>query len=654
MNRYFTLLSIAWCLNWAIEADVHAQSLAFQLPTAEERLFELRPSDRLTAVCFLGTECPMARSYVATLNELGREYRSRGVEVVGVMSNHQDSWVDIQRYVEELGAEFIVVKDANHRVADLYGATRTPEVFLLDGQLEVRYHGRIDDRYAPGVARQEASREDLRIAIDQLLAGEPVALKETIALGCIIGKVKASDRVPATSATVTFHEHVVEMLQRNCQTCHRAGEIGPFAMEDYNEVAGWAETMLETIEDGRMPPWHADPQYGDFLNERAMSQQDKQLFRDWIAAGLPKGEQASHPPAPEYVEGWQLPRPPDVVVEMRQQPFVVPSEGVVEYQYFVVDPGFEKDQWVSAAEVVPGNREVVHHAIVFVRPPDGARFSGIGWLSAYVPGQRVFPLPPGRARRIPAGSKFVFQMHYTPIGHPQADVTKVGLLLADDAEITHEVYTRMALDQEFEIPPGAAEHRVSAELREFAADSQLLAITPHMHYRGKSFRLWAEGESQEVLLSVPAYDFNWQHTYQLRQPIELETVRQLRFEVEFDNSAANPFNPDPSARVTWGDQTWEEMAVAFFEVASPRKDRKASKAISTAVQPGSLSPAAEAQIASYVSRALAAMDADGDGQINKSETDIIIRHRIFDQWDLDGNGVITTAELHRVATALYQ
>jgi hypothetical protein len=427
-------------------------------------------------------------------------------------------------------------------------------------------------------------------------------------------------------------------------------------MDSFEEVVGWADTMLETVDQGRMPPWHADPNFGDFVNARAMPEADKQILRDWIAGGSQRGLESDLPAPRQWIEGWNLPRPPDLIVSMRSRPFTVPKEGVVEYQYFVADPGFTKDTWVTAAEVKPGARSVVHHAIVFVRPPDGADFRGVGWLSAYVPGQRVHELPPGRARKVAAGSKFVFQMHYTPNGVEQTDVSKVGLLFAQPEQVTHEVLTLMAIDQEFEIPPGESSFAVQARTDWIPADAELLAITPHMHVRGKSFKLFINGPEAPPLLHVPAYDFNWQHTDLLRQPIALDSASHgLEFEATFDNSHANPFNPDPTETVTWGDQTWEEMALAFFEVARPVGATEFSRPrqAMVSVESSPSGPSRQEKVDAYVERLFRELDANLDGLIHKSEVDIVVRHMHFGLWDLNGDKVVSREEVQRVAEKLF-
>ncbi len=628
------------------------ESLAFRLADTKGDPVEVTVQDEpcLTVVCFLGTECPMARLYGPRLSKMAAEFQDQGVRFIGVNSNRQDSVADIREYVRSYSVTFPVLKDPQNRVADQFGAQRTPEVFVLDESLNVIYHGRIDDQYAPGINRGKPQRRDLHNAISQWLAGDTITVTETEATGCLIGRVPK--QAEPVSNGITYAEHVVPVLHRHCVECHRDGEIGPFAMDDYDEVAGWAETMLETIEDGRMPPWHADPRYGHFQNERRMPEEDRQVLRDWIAGGLAPGDLSKVPELPEVVTGWQMIREPDMVLEMRRRPFTVPADGTVEYQYFVVDPGFKEDKWIIDARTLPGNRAVVHHIIVYIRPPELSQFRGIGWLTAYVPGARPVRLPEGFARFVPAGSKFVFQMHYTPNGEQQDDLSKLGLIFTDASKVTHEVFTIAGVDQEFEIPPGHPNFLVHSEVRRLPKNSQLLGIAPHMHYRGKSFTLWdGYGDDAAILLHVPNYDFNWQHVYQLKDPLPLDEVEQLRFTVAFDNSADNPFNPDPTQWVTWGDQSWEEMAIGFFDVAVPRgsiefRDTSVAKS-------DSQGPTREEQINSYIERFFTSLDRNGDRRVTRSEAPIIVRRVRFHQYDRNQDGYVSADEVRRIAEELF-
>ncbi len=628
-----------------------ADGYAFEDTAVDGQTVTVAAADgHITVVCFLGTECPLARLYGPRLSAMAHELQSSGVRFVGINSNSQDSADEIRAFARDSKIAFPIIRDGSHRLADLFDAQRTPEVLVLDQRLQLQYRGRIDDQYEPGISRAEPTQSHLRAAIDDLLAGRPVAISHTEPVGCRIGRTRAEGANPRG---ITYAKDISRVLQAHCLECHRDGEIGPFSMERFDDVAAWSETIAEVIDNGRMPPWHADSRHGQFANARSMPEHDKQLIRDWIAAGTPFGDARDLPPTVTWPPGWQLPREPDAVFTMRERPFAVPAEGTVEYQYFVVDPKLTEDKWIAAAQVVPGNRSVVHHAIVFVRPPDGGAFRGVGWLSAYVPGQRALSLPPGRARRVQAGSKLVFQMHYTPNGVPASDTTRIGIVYAEPAEVTHEVYTLVGIDQEFEIPPGAKGYTVEAEVPRLPDRGELLAITPHMHYRGQTFRLWTGRQADQLLLHVPRYDFNWQHTYQLTTPLPLAEVSRLRFAATFDNSADNPFNPDPTARVHWGDQTWEEMAVAFFDVSEPIQDPAArATANTTDKSAGSMQARSRERTEKYVDRVFATMDADHDGVIREREASIVFRIRQFHRFDQNGDKAITRREVRSVARSL--
>ncbi len=610
-------------------------------------------------VCFLGTECPMARQYAPMLARKQQDWGDKGIRLIGVSSNAQDTIEDWKEFVADTGITFPIGKDYDNRVADQVGAKRTPEVFFLDRDLNVIYNGAIDDQFEPGIVKAKANRHFLDEAIEQWLAKEPISTPRTEATGCLIGRVKQAQGL----ATVTYARDVAPILQRHCVECHREGEIGPFALDNYDSAQGWAEMSIEVIDNGRMPPWHADPHVGSFQNERLMPEADKAILRQWLAEGAVFGSADELPPPAQFTTGWRLPREPDQIIAMRETPFEVPADGVVEYQYFVVDPKFDRDRWVTAAEVIPGDRRVVHHSIVFVRPPDGAAIRGIGWLAAYVPGQSPPEYVPHRGRLVPAGSKLVFQQHYTPTGSAAQDLTQIGLVFGDESEIEEELVTLVGIDQEFEIPPYAAEYQVRGDIGWKPSQGQLLNVAPHMHYRGKSFELFRSRQGAvEPLLKVPHYDFNWQHSYRFTEPIALSEIEGLPFTMTYDNSIENPFNPDPSQVVTWGDQTWEEMAVAFFDVAFPREAQMATplsleRRERRQPNPGSggvgddamdgLPGTAERelQIEREAREFLNEFDHNGDEVVLPNETPAAFRHFGFQQYDLDRDGRLTLAEI---------
>lgn len=606
---------------------------------------------RCHVIAFLGAGCPVARQYAGRLEAIAADYADQGVCVIGVDANRQDSAEEFLAAARETGVTFPLVMDPRQRIARALGATRTGGVVVIDQIGHVAYAGRVDDQFAPGVARAAATTHDLTAALDDLLAGRPVAVPRTEPVGCLITFDRDSDL--AAEASPTFHRDIVPLLQTHCLECHRSGEIGPFDVTTLDDVRGWAAMMLETMEQQRMPPWHAAPEHGSFKNARQLPAEATALFRTWLEAGMPAGDPDAAPAAPAFVDGWRLPRAPDAIVPLGRRAYHVPASGTVDYQYFVADPHFEDETWVSSAQCVPGAPSVVHHGIVFVRPENLSEFRGMSFVTAYVPGQRATAFPPGHARRIPARSKFVFQMHYTPDGRECDDLTSVGVVTMPREEVTHEVVTLAAVDQDFEIPPHAANHEVRAELKGFSKGSTLLTVSPHMHLRGKAFELRARrGNETETLLVVPHYDFNWQHTYELAEPLPLDGIDALEIVARFDNSAANPTNPDPAETVMWGEQTWEEMALAFFEVAKPLvAPEEAAPAVAAL---GVASPAAEPEDSVAAARAdsfLARFDANRDGVVVRTEASRIVRDYSFSILDADGDGQITRDEASRAMRA---
>jgi peroxiredoxin len=519
----------------------------------------------IVVVAFFGVECPLAKLYGPRLEELSKKYKQQGVVFLGINSNQQDTLTEIGHYARAHQISFPLLKDPGNAVADQFGAERTPEVFMLDEQRVVRYWGKIDDQYGVEYARAAPSRHHLAEAIDSLLAGKPAPEAEVEPVGCHIGRVV---RAPA-HGDVTYANQVSRVLQRRCVACHRPGGIGPFSLTSYEEAAAWAETAREVIHEERMPPWHANPKFGEFSNDARMPDEEKNLFYRWIENGVPEGNPAQLPPSPEFVEGWSIPEP-DLIVEM-PEPFVVPATGTVPYQYIVIDPGVTEDKWVQACEALPGNRAVVHHIAAFVQPP-GTEFSpdrvgtGFETLGAYVPGIAPLVLPEGTARLLPAGAKIVLQMHYTPTGSPQTDQSRLGLVFAEPGSVRKTIQMGAAANFDLRVPPGAANHRVESSFR-ISHDTLLYSLTPHMHFRGKSFRYEAiyPNGTREVLLDVPRYDFNWQHVYRLTQPKLLPAGTLMHCIAHYDNSERNLSNPDPTIEVRWGEQTWEEMMIGYFE-----------------------------------------------------------------------------------------
>lgn len=554
----------------------------------DQRLGDLR-GEKFTVLAFLGVECPLAKAYAPRLSELAREFEAGGVKFIGVDSNTQDSLTDIGRFVQNSSLSFPLLKDRESALADALGATRTPQVFVIDAAGKVRYAGRIDDQYGlstgAGYARPKLSRRDLAEALTDLLAGRDASVARTEASGCVIGRAQKVE----PRGDVTFTNQVARILQNRCEGCHRQGEAAPFALQDYDEVVGWAGMIREVVGEGRMPPWTANPEFGHFSNDARLSDEEKQTLFAWIDNGCPQGDPAQRPPAKTYAAGWGIGEP-DAVYYISEKGYDVPADGVVDYQYFEVDPGFTEDKWVQWAEAKPDARAVVHHIVCFVVPPGARRGGGLGGelrpdglISVYAPGTSPWSYPEGTAFHVPAGGKLRFQMHYTPNGTAVTDRSCVGFKFADPATVKARARSGFTANFGLEIPAGAPNHSVDSRYR-FRKDSTLVSLFPHMHLRGKSFRYEAEYPDgrREVLLDVPRYDFNWQLRYDLAEPKAMPKGTRIYCISTFDNSADNPANPDPTQTVRWGDQTWEEMHVGFFTIvvdkddASPREARKQS------------------------------------------------------------------------------
>ena len=532
----------------------------FVLPDSDGRVtaFSDFNEAKHVVVVFLGTQCPIGNAYVPVLNDLQKRYAGQGVKIVAINSNLADDAEAVAKHVEEFKVEFPVLVDERQVVADIFGARRTPEAFVLDRRRNIRYRGRIDDRFGYTYKRATARRNDLEEALKELVAGDEVSVAETEPAGCIITR---KDRL-AGKGEITFAKHVSRILQKNCADCHHPGTAAPFSLLKYEDAANWAGMIRETVLERRMPPWSADPRYGHFENDLRMSDDEIDTLVAWIDGGMPMGDLKDLPEPKQYADGWQLGKP-DIVFEMPVD-YTVPASGTVEYQYFVTQTNFKEDVWVQASEARPGNWNAVHHIIVFVRTKDEKRKQGLPAVGGFAPGEEPMKLPPGVGFKIPAGAELVWQLHYTPTGKVEKDRSEVGIYLCKEKP-ERQSRGGGAFNFRFNIQPGAEKHRVVSEAT-FAKDSELLSLMPHMHLRGRDFKYIAkypDGRT-EILLSVPNYDFNWQHRYRLSKPLPMPAGTKLECVAHFDNSIHNPANPDPTKSVQWGDQSWEEMMIGWY------------------------------------------------------------------------------------------
>jgi hypothetical protein len=389
----------------------------------------------------------------------------------------------------------------------------------------------------------------------------------------------------------TFYRNVLPILQEHCQSCHRQDQVAPMSLVTYDETRPWAPAIAKAVQSKMMPPWFADPRFGHFSNDPSLTELQVETILAWVKAGAPAGDPHDAPSPPQWSEGWNITRP-DVTLKMPAA-VSLPANGDVEYTYEIVPTHFSEDKWVQMVEVRPSSPQYVHHAVVYIRPPDSKwlRHAPIGvpftastlsdpqdrldahgttsdLLLVYAPGSSPDRWPDGMAKFVPAGSDIVFQIHYTTNGHAGNDQTSIGLVFAKTPP-AQRVITLQLNDHAFIIPPGADDFRVETQ-GTLPNDATLLSLFPHMHLRGKRFEydIVKSDGSVETLLRVN-YHFHWQLSYRLAEPRLLKAGTKLRAIAWYDNSRNNLHNPNPDATVTWGDQTYQEMMVGFFDVAVP-------------------------------------------------------------------------------------
>lgn len=389
-----------------------------------------------------------------------------------------------------------------------------------------------------------------------------------------------------TSAPVTFNRDVLPILQKNCQTCHRPGEIAPFSMLTYQSTRPWARAMKNAVVSRQMPPWFAEEGYAHYANDTRLNERDIQTIAAWADSGAAEGDAKDKPAPVEFPDGWNI--KPDMIVEM-PIPFDVPATGTINYQNFLVKTNFPEDTWVIAAEMRPGDPKVVHHMRANVRPPTssfmkdavlgipyengdkriGRSDGSVDLLGKFNPGlgDQAFS-EFGAAKFVPKGSDIIFNIHYTAGGAPTTDRSKVGLVFARPGYKPAKRYFvhNGATASNLAIPPYERNAEVVGELTT-QQPMQLAYMQPHMHLRGKDFEMrliFPSGETRTVLKG--RWDFNWQLGYDLAEPIDLPVGTRIVSIGRFDNSTGNKFNPDPSRRVLWGDQNWEEMQNIFIGV----------------------------------------------------------------------------------------
>ena len=581
-----SLLLAAGLLAAPVFALVPGQQIDnFRLLDHQGNSHELyRFSDRKAiAVLVQGNGCPIVRNAMPRFKELRDQFAKQGVEFVMLNSNLQDNRDNIREEATAFAYDLPILIDETQLIGESLGLVRTGEVFVINPQdWSIAYHGLVDDRLGYETQKPAAKNHYLRDALQSMVKGEAVAVSSTKAVGCLIN---FPDKAPAKTVSVTaaqnahtnisYATEIAPMLIENCVSCHRPGGIGPWAMTEYNLVKGFAPMIREVVRTQRMPPWHADPHFGEFDNDRSLTVAQQQKLVHWVEAGAPRGEGPD--PLAEFAHDWPewAMGEPDLVIEIPGHE--IPATGTVPYQYQRVVNPHDEDVWVRAVEIIPGDRKALHHVITSFGVPDETgkvdrrRSKSLG---GYVPGAIAEQFPDSTGVMLPANAEFTFQMHYTAYGRPAVDNSRLGIYFHKQAP-EHELASMIFLNNEINIPAHSNGHTESAA-RTIRSDMLVYGLLPHAHFRGKTmeFRaVYADGR-EEVLLSVPHYDFNWQTDYNLSEPKFLPAGTKLVHTTSWDNSATNPANPDPTRDVPWGEQSWDEMlfgAVRWREVTPAEK-----------------------------------------------------------------------------------
>jgi hypothetical protein len=593
---------LACTLARAIQADEEpvpeqVPAITFSMMDLGGTIHTLEQNDarRVRAFVFLSTDCPVSNGYLPTLNRLHATHAkpNSGVELFGVVSDPTVTRTKSVKHFAEYKAAFPILFDASGLLARVLKPSHVPEAFVLDRDGKSVYRGAIDNAWeALGRRRPKAEKEFLADAITQASRGQPVAVPQTTPVGCLFETPPDAD----ASAPVTYSRDIAPIIHARCLNCHREGQVAPFALADYDQTARRAGQIVRVTQDRIMPPWIPSPGHDKFVAERWLTDRELALLQTWAETGRARGGDADLPPAPKFAEGWQLGQP-DLIVKMAE-PFTVPADGPDLLQNFVIPVKIPEDKLVAAIEFHPGNKRVVHHAVLFLDASGAARkldkatpepgyanFGGPGFvpsgaLGGWSVGNTPRPLPNGMGRYLKQDSDLVVQMHYHPTGKPETDQSEIGLYfvkkpvaesLKESARLVGSIWLA---NYEMDIPAGENAYRRSTSYT-LPKEVVMVGVVPHMHLLGKSMRVTATlpDKSAKTLIDIKNWNYNWQDEYYYERPFRLPAGTRLDVEATFDNSADNPSNPSsPPRRVTWGDGTTDEMLFCFFLLSADKTE----------------------------------------------------------------------------------
>ncbi len=540
----------------------------FALLDLQGRMHELRRAQgKAVVLFFVANDCPVVRQNVSKIRDLRERLARKGVEFLLVNASPADDSRAIQKQMMELGVWHLpLLKDEVQGITRKLGVRRTAEVVAISTHdWSVFYRGAIDDQVVEGAGKPQPTERYLETALNQFLDGKPVTLSRTATRGCLL-TFEGGD--VAENTPVSYSREIAPLLQRKCVGCHSPGNIGDGAMVSYRKVKGMSATIEEVVLGHRMPPWDADPHFGSFTNNTSLAVTEAQTLLRWIRQGAPRGEgedilETTPPPAP--AAEWPL-GTPDIVLRLPATQ-KIPATGVLDYRHIEVRAGNTNEGWVGAIWVKPGNRKVVHHVIARVK--NGGNKDHLGEREMYAgwaPGSSQGWFPKGSGKRLPANAVFDLELHYTTNGSEQTDDSEIGLYLVREP-VQQRYESVPVVNAQFEIQPGDPDSQVEG-MYCFKKAALLHSVTPHMHLRGRWMKfeiLYPDGR-RETVCSVPRYDFNWQLTYALIKPLRIPAGTWVRLSGGYDNSARNPANPGPDRMIHWGEQSWDEMFLGWYNV----------------------------------------------------------------------------------------
>ncbi len=538
-------------------------------------------AQRATVVFYMGTECTVTASYTSRIQSLVKQYEPRGISFEGLFPQASDDEQKVIEFAKERGFAFPCRLDHSGVQAKKDHIETVPTVVVRDTSGKELYRGAIDDNATTDLVKKKY----LSDALQAIVSGRPVTVTKTDAFGCVF--TPGHEVRPVIQPT--YADQVASILNQHCVSCHRPGQVAPFSLIGYENAKNWAPTIAKFTREGRMPPWKAIAGVGDFKNDNRLSSEELEVLQLWAKTGAPRGDAANEPKPPTFPTGWALGEPDEVL--QIPKPFAIAADGRDEYWHFVLTPQITEPVYVQAIDVHPGNRKIVHHVILWLdekgqsdkilarEGKNGAylSFGSPGFmpdnsLGGWAPGLQPARLPDDAGILLKPGTRVVLEVHYHKDGKPETDQTKVALYYAKDTRsVKNPVRIAWLANLGIDIKPGLPDQKF-VQTVPIPVDVKLYGLLPHMHLLGRKMKAtWVKPDgTEQPLIQVDDWDFNWQFMYSLKQPLLLTRGSKVRIEAVYDNSSNNPNNPnDPPKEVRWGEQTTDEMMLLVAAISIP-------------------------------------------------------------------------------------